>query len=71
MALTKSLHTVTAAANVARLLHSFGTHENAAALAKAALAVLGYDVDTSPAGCARDVTVDRIVRACAEVRGAP
>lgn len=77
--LTKSLHTVTAATNVARHLfeneprHWLGTtprDQHASALARRALLLLGYDVNTSPAGCAADVTVGRIVKACAEVVGA-
>ena len=76
--LTKSLHTVTAAANVARLINSgnvlfVGTvpvtnkSHTPSALAKLALAVLGYDVDTSARGCAADETVRRCVEACAKV----
>lgn len=78
MALTKSLHTITAVANVARLIHAGNVlfvgkvavtnkHHNGPGLAKLALAALGYDVDTSPKGCAADETVRRCVDACAKV----
>jgi|GEM_PF-3397297 len=66
--LTKSLHTVTAATNVARLL--LQTADKAVtgdlALARAALAVLGYsDVAVDRDGA--DDTVARIVKACAKL----
>lgn len=70
--LTKSLHTVTAATNVARLLSQAGApYTDGATLARAALDVLGYpDVSTSTEGCAADVTVARIVKACEAIVGA-
>ena len=76
--LTKSLHTVTAATNVARLLCDAAVTEgeltvtrddyrDAAALAAAALRVLGYTVDCSAHGQTADVTVQRIVAACGKI----
>jgi len=66
--LTKSLHTVTAATNVARLL--LQTADKAVtgdlALARAALAVLGYSDVAVERGSADD-TVARIVKACAKL----
>jgi hypothetical protein len=64
--LTKSLHTVTAATNVARHLietgfTGAGTDEPGECLAIAALAILGYD-GCVPVGS--DPTVDRICAAC-------
>lgn len=71
MSLTKSLHTITATVNVARYRLTLGAHpDNVSAntLAHLSLSVLGYpEVDTSPKGCAADVTVDRIVRQIAKV----
>lgn len=62
MPLTKSLHTITAATNVARreneLLQESPSPER---LAKIALWILGYDIDTTIKG---DPTVDRIVENC-------
>lgn len=47
--LTKSLHTVTATVNVARMLLRLEPeariHQSAHDIARAALAVLGYDID--------------------------
>lgn len=76
--LTKSLHTITAVANVARLIHDGNVlfvgkvavtnkFHNAAGIAKLALLALGYDVDTSERGCESDDTVRRCVDACAKL----
>jgi hypothetical protein len=65
--LTKSLHTVTAATAVAQhLVSMYGVtdYSTGAQLAVQALAILGHDVSASPEGCASDVTVARIVKAC-------
>jgi len=70
--LTKSLHTVTAATNVARHMLStardgFYSHgAGAEYLAANALSVLGYDVNTvSP--IIEDETVGKIIKACAKL----
>jgi hypothetical protein len=66
--LTKSLHTVTAATNVARLLLQTADKSLTGdlGLARAALTVLGYsDVDVSRD--TTDETVQRIVKACAKL----
>lgn len=65
MSLTKSLHTVTAVANVARYQRRqrLVISRDAYVLAKAALAVLGYDIT----GSVGDETVQRCVAACARV----
>ena len=72
--LTKSLHTVTAAANVARYIFDSPTTAKRWAprqLAKAALILLGYgDISTSEESAADDLTVARIVAACARITGA-
>lgn len=61
--LTKSLHTITAATNVAQYIR--GTHNDAKVLASAALQVLGYTVNASAAS--HDPTVARIVENCAKL----
>jgi hypothetical protein len=63
--LTKSLHTVTAATNVARIVtvHS-SVALDARRLARAALDVLGYNLDDFPE---EDPTVAKIVRECARI----
>ena len=64
--LTKSLHTVTAVANVARYLNAQGNApRNADGLAHMALTILGYgNVDVRDK---RDDTVQRCVATCAKV----
>lgn len=64
--LTKSLHTVTAATNVARYLVASGNPDamkclDARDLAALALDVLGYDIREYPAG---DMTITKIIREC-------
>jgi hypothetical protein len=67
MSLTKSLHTVTAVANVARHLHRTGSgHTDAPALTAAALQILGYTVDARREARSDD-TVARCVAAVAKV----
>lgn len=61
MPLTKALHTVTSATNVAKREWSRNPGVQPETLAKIALSVLGYDIDTTIKG---DPTVDRIVENC-------
>jgi hypothetical protein len=65
--LTKSLHTVTAAVNVARLMRTHGITEanTGAALAADALAALGYQRGRDYQR--DDVTYQRIVAQCDEL----
>jgi hypothetical protein len=66
--MTKSLHTVTAVANVAALLRSTtARHACAAELAAEALAVLGYDIADFAKS---DDTIVRCVAACAKLGAA-
>lgn len=65
--LTKSLHTVTAALNVARLLlvqrdYISGSHVSADSLAMECLQVLGYRV--TPAELTSDATVAKVLAGC-------
>lgn len=66
--LTKSLHTVTAATNVARLLadDSRTIYRDGAVLAASALRVLGYNLPDYLGG-SDDVTVTRIIAACNKI----
>lgn len=57
--LTKSLHTITAATNVARFILETRRFGDAAALAGRALEILGY-----PTNALSDPTVARIVKNC-------
>lgn len=70
--LTKSLHTVTAATNVAAFILQTNPAQrscDATALAKNALAVLNQFIGTDFSG--QDPTVTRIVEACAKLLAAP
>lgn len=64
--ITKSLHTVTAATNVARHLANERRYFFATALAKDALAILGYDIVAFDAS---DSTIERIIRECSRIVG--
>lgn len=59
MTLTKSLHTVTAVANVAR--HIAPSHRDHVSLARESLAVLGYSLADYPP---TDPTIAKIIREC-------
>jgi hypothetical protein len=66
--LTKSLHTVTAVANVARHMRTgVGRTLTAVGLAQAALNVLGYHYTTTELTRTEDDTVKRCVLAVAKV----
>lgn len=74
--LTKSLHTITAATNVARFIlasadsREFHTATGAWLLAARALAVLGHDVPVASAEFS-DATVAKIRENCSKLLGAP
>jgi hypothetical protein len=67
MALTKSLHTVTAVANVARYVVTVVPVTHPHTLAHIALDVLGYSIDDYPP---TDPTVQKILRECSRIVGA-
>lgn len=69
MAITKSLHTVTSATNVARHLARNADYRNGIDLARASLAVLGYEYTTADMARAngQDPTIGKIVNACTEL----
>ena len=59
MTLTKSLHTVTAVANVARYIAP--SHRDPVALARESLAILGYSMSDYSSD---DPTIVKIIREC-------
>lgn len=59
MTLTKSLHTVTAVANVARYIAP--SHRDHVSLARESLAILGYSLADYPP---TDPTIHKILREC-------
>ena len=62
--LTKSLHTVTAVANVAR--HNAPSHRDPVALARESLAILGYSLEDYSKS---DPTIVKIMRECSIIIG--
>jgi hypothetical protein len=64
MTLTKSLHTVTAVANVAR--HIACSHRDHVSLARESLAILGYSLADYPPA---DPTIQKILRECSRIIG--
>jgi hypothetical protein len=63
--LTKSLHTVTAVANVARYIAP--SHRDHVSLARESLAILGYSMADYPPA---DPTIQKILRECSRIVGA-
>jgi hypothetical protein len=62
--LTKSLHTVTATVNVARLILSTDPRIGQRTLAGKALETLGYDIDAFPSD---DPTVAKVMQGCGKL----
>lgn len=62
--LTKSLHTVTATVNVARLILASDPRIGQRTLASKALETLGYDIDAFPSD---DPTVAKIMHGCGKL----